>query len=312
VLRRAFLVAAASACVLISSAAASAQEAERPLQEPRPQVVLSGNVVVPRGRVVGEVVVFHGSATIGGVAAGDVIVLDGPVTVGGQVAGDVIAFDGPVRLQGTAQVGGQVLAGGEVTAADGAEVAGGVRQGLRVTLSGPAEVLGALLAAAAMAASTLVVLLALLLLAPRGLDRVASAARTAPLASFGWGLVATIALPAAAVVLAASVVGLPLGLALLLALALVGLVGLVAAAFAVGRLLVGTHRSRIAALFAGWGVVAVLGLVPFLNVAVWGIGAVFGVGTILVAAWRARGTSKHRLGGVPFGTAPLPSTTRED
>ena len=61
-------------------------------EQPVDQVVLSGDVAVPRGTVVGEVVVFSGSATIDGVAQGDVVVLDGPVTIGGQVGGDVIAL----------------------------------------------------------------------------------------------------------------------------------------------------------------------------------------------------------------------------
>jgi hypothetical protein len=39
--------------------------------------VLRGDVVVARGQVVGEVVVFHGSVTVGGVVRGDVVVLDG-------------------------------------------------------------------------------------------------------------------------------------------------------------------------------------------------------------------------------------------
>ena len=41
--------------------------------------MLSGTVTVPRGRSVGEVVVFHGRAVVAGVVVGDVVVLDGPV-----------------------------------------------------------------------------------------------------------------------------------------------------------------------------------------------------------------------------------------
>src|SRR6476659_3801102 len=72
------------------------------------QVVLRGDVVVARGQVVGEIVVFSGSATVAGVARGDVVVLDGPITVAGQVGGDVIALHGSVRLLATAQVAGTV------------------------------------------------------------------------------------------------------------------------------------------------------------------------------------------------------------
>ena len=62
------------------------------------QVVLSGTVSVPRGRSVGEVVVFHGRAVVAGVVVGDVVVLDGPVVISGQVSGTVVAMNGPIRL----------------------------------------------------------------------------------------------------------------------------------------------------------------------------------------------------------------------
>ena len=65
---------------------------------PQDQVVLRGDVVVPRGQSVAEIVVFSGSATVAGVARGDVVVLDGPITISGQVGGDVIAVHGRVRL----------------------------------------------------------------------------------------------------------------------------------------------------------------------------------------------------------------------
>src|SRR5262245_64666232 len=69
---------------------------------PADQVVLRGDVVVPRGQSAGEIVVFSGSATVAGVARGDVVVLDGPVTISGQVSGDVVAIHGRIRLLATA------------------------------------------------------------------------------------------------------------------------------------------------------------------------------------------------------------------
>ena len=268
--------------------------------EPADQVVLSGDVLVPRGAVVGQVVVFSGSATIEGVAQGDVVVLDGPVTIAGQVGGDVIALHGPIRLLATAQVTGDVRAGGNLIAVDGAQVTGEVRRDVGFTLSGPAEVLGALLVSAAMAISILLVGLLLILLAPRGAERTAEVIRTAPLATAGWGLVLTICVPIAAIAAAATIVGLPFGLALLLGLGLLWLVGQAAVTYAIGRLIVRAPRSRVGALFAGWGIGAAIGLVPFLNVVWWTLGSIAGLGAILVAAWRAR----HGAGTlVPGGRA---------
>lgn len=283
------------------------------------QVVLAGDVVVPRGTVVDEVVVFSGSATIAGVAQDDVVVLAGPVTIAGQVGGDVVALDGPVRLLRTAQVTGDVLGGDTVTVADGAHVGGTVRDKVSFTLAAPTAALGALLASAAIAVSALLVLLVGLLLAPRGLERVADTARTAPATTAAWGLAVGIAVPVAAVVAGATVLGLPLALALLLGAALLWIVGLAAASFAIGRLFVRPPQSRVGALFAGWGVTAVVGLVPVLNIACWTLAALFGLGAIVVTAWRSRRgepsapvgrggrRGRHRAGSVTSVPAPVSS-----
>ena len=254
------------------------------------QVVLRGNVVVARGQVVGEIVVFRGSATVAGVARGDVVVLDGPITIAGQVSGDVIALHGSVRLLATAQVAGSVRAGGDVRQAGGAQVSGGIQRDARFTLSGPLDVLGPLLASAAMAVSILVVALVLLLFAPHGVERVAAAGRTSPLASAGWGLLSVIALPIASIAAGATILGLPLALALLLGIGLLWLTGMAWATWIVGRALLREPRSRAASLFAGWGIGSAIGLVPFFNVVWWTLGSVFGLGAMIVAAWRARST----------------------
>ena len=293
--RAAFL---AVVLVAVAWPIAAHAQAEGTGPKPADQVMVSGDVFVPRGTVVGEVVVFSGSATIEGVAQGDVVVLNGPVTIAGQVGGDVVAIHGPIRLLATAQVTGDVLAGGNLTVVDGAQVQGTVRRDVRFTFSGPAAALGALLASLAVAASVLVAALVLLLFAPRGLERTAEAGRGAPWASAGWGVLTAIGVPILAVASAATVLGLPFGLALLLGLGLLWLIGIAVASFVVGRLVV--KGSRVGALFAGWGIGAAVGLVPFLGVAWWVLGAAFGLGTVVVAAWRAR---KGARPPVPGGRA---------
>ena len=206
------------------------------------QVMLSGTVAVPRGRTVGQVVVFHGRAIVAGVAAGDVVVLDGPVVISGQVSGTVVAMNGPISLAPTAFVVGDVLGSQVVRADPGARVDGDVREDVSFTPRGPLAALGALLGAVAVAVSVLLTLLALVVVAPRGLDRVATAARTAPFASFGWGVVLALGVPFVAVGAAASILGMPFGLALLLALGMIALIGLALSAWVVGRLVVGEPR----------------------------------------------------------------------
>jgi len=298
---------------LILTAAWGQADAPR---EADPQVVLVGDVDVPAGDVAGEVVVVRGDVTVDGVVDGDVIVLRGLITVAGQVRGDVVSVSGRVRLRPTAQVGGSVLAGETAEVEAGAQVAGGVTQGVRYSLGSAVGTIGALLAPAAFAVSTLLLLAFLLLVAPRGLERVGQAGRTAPFAVAGWGLLAALGVALAGLLLTASVLGLPLGVALLLAWWLFAMVGIAATTWTIGRLVVREPRSRTGALFAGWAIAAALGLVPFVNVAWWTLAGLVGWGAVVVAIWRARGPDtpseeggrggKHRAGRVG-GPGSLPA-----
>jgi len=313
-----FVVAFVAALVGVGSAAAqSPSSTPDPSPTSRPgadvgrtedQVVLAGTVTVPRGQSVGEVVVFHGRAIVAGVVVGDVVVLDGPVAISGQVSGSVVAMNGPIRLASTASVAGDVLGAQTVRLEPGALVGGDVRDDVAFTPRGAVAALGALLGAVAIAVSTLLLLLFVLGLAPRGLDRVATAARTAPFASLGWGVVVAIAWPVVAVAAAASILGLPLGLSVLLGSGLVALLGFALSVYAVGRLIVQAPRGRIGAVLAGWGVSAAIGMVPFLNVLVWVFGSMFGLGAVVVATWRARAGAPSR-GRHRAGLAPAPVTT---
>jgi hypothetical protein len=299
-LRRAVL-ASSAVLVLVPAPAIAAVVGQRAL-DPEDQIVLAGTVSVPRGSRVGEVVVFSGRVRVDGVVTGDVVILEGPVTIRGQVDGSVIAADGDVRLGESARVGGDVSAGGSLLARPGAEVAGERSEDVRFSLEGPLAAFGELLGPVAIAISALLMGLLVLVLAPRGADASADAIASAPLASLGWGLLVALTLPIAAVALIVSVLGLPLGLALLLSAGLWWLLGLATAAWCVGRTLVHHHR-RWVAFLAGWAVVGAVGLVPMLNVVLWAVAPVIGLGAIVVAAWRARREpeheGRHRADGTP-------------
>ncbi len=287
---RRVLVSSAFAVVL-SPGAASAQDApgiEAPRIEAEDQIVFAGSVTVPRGQRVGEVVVFSGRATVNGVATGDVVVLEGPVTVTGQVNGSVIAADGIVRLAESARVGGDVISSEQILARPGAEVGGETRDGVRFSFEGPLVALGKLLGPVAVSVSVLLMGLALVFLAPRAADAVAEALSDAPLASLGWGILVAIFAPIASVALVISVLGLPLGLTLLLSFGLWWLVALTWATWCAGRALVRAPRGRMTSFLAGWAIVAAVGLVPILNVAVWTLAPALGLGAMLVAVWRSR------------------------
>jgi hypothetical protein len=280
------------AAVVMTPLGAIAQDTS--LVQPEDQIVLAGTVSVPQGERVGEVVVFSGSVDVEGVVTGDVVILEGSVTITGEVGGSVIAADGVVRLAASARVGGDVLASEPIRIRPGAKVGGEARAGTRFSLEAPLAVLGKLLGPIAISISVLLAGLVLVWLTPRGADAVAEALTTAPLASVGWGLLLVLIVPVTGLALVVSVLGLPLGLALVLSLGLWWLVGLTWAAWCVGRSLVHAPRGRATAFVWGWAILAAVGLVPILNAAVWTLASVFGLGAMVVAAWHARhGTGRH-------------------
>jgi hypothetical protein len=245
------------------------------------QIVLSGRVVVPRGETVGEIIVLRGRAVVAGVATRDVVVVNGPVAVSGQVSGDVV-----------------VLAAGDVHQGAGAQVGGQVRPHLRFTLRDRFGAIARLISWFAVSVSVLLLGLLLLWLVPTGSDRVVEAGRTAPWASILWGLAAAVLVPAIAVAFLASVIALPLGLAAILALAFLVMLGYAFGAMLIGRIVL-RGRSRTTCFLVGWVILRAVGLIPIVSGITVALVAVVGIGASLVATWRARGRSlggRHRPG----------------
>ncbi len=278
---------------------------------PQDQIVLSGRVVVPRGQIAGEIVVFTGRVQVAGVVVGDVVVVDGPVTISGQVSGSVISFNGSIRLAATAQVSGDVIAREEVDAVDGAQVGGEVRAHAPFTFTIPARALGRFASWLAVSVSTLLLGLLLLWLIPRSADRVFRAAREAPWVSALWGLAGLVLLPVVAALLLLSLVALPLGLVLVFALALLLFVAYTWSVWVLGRAVV-RERGRVLAFLAGWAIARVIGLIPVVSGVTFGLAAAFGLGAMTVAVWRARGTTPRRGGSHRRGYVELPEPADEE
>jgi hypothetical protein len=173
-------------CLVLAFAPATVGAAGQ-ASEAEDQIVLSGTVEVARGNEVGEVVVLHGSARIDGVAFGDVIVLDGGIIVEGQVSGSVIAMDGSVKLGSSAHVGGDVTARGRISVSEGAVVAGRIRQHAAFTWRTPVSLFGRFATWLAVTVSTLLLGLAIVFVAPRGMEAAFDAARSAPWFAAAWG-----------------------------------------------------------------------------------------------------------------------------
>jgi hypothetical protein len=284
---------------LLLALAAPAAAAAAAASEPQDQIVLSGTVDVPRGHEVGEVVVLHGTVTVGGVVHGDVVVLDGRISVTGQVSGAVVAISGPVFVGPNAQIGGDVIVRDTLTMKEGATIGGQVRRGTAFTFRSPIRAVGRFASWLAVASSTLILGLLLILGAPRAADAVASVASGAPWVSLGWGAAVFVGIPVIAVHSVVSLLGLPFGFALLLALLLLYSVGYAWSVWALGRLLWKPPRSRALAFVFGWLIVSAVAAIPVVGGIVWLVGSVFGLGAMSVATWRARGSGGKHRGGKP-------------
>jgi hypothetical protein len=296
---RAFAVLALAGVALVALAAPAAA-----LADPPDQIVLSGALLVPRGTDVGEVVVVHGSVRVDGVAEGDVVVLDGSVVVHGQVGGSVVAINGRVTLGPDAQVNGDVTARGAIDAAGGAKVGGRLREHVAFAWRKPIEVVGRFASWLAVSVSTLLLGLLAVMLAPRALDAVAGVARAAPWRAAGWAIGIAVGVPVVIVLAVASLVALPLGLVVLLGLALLVFVGYVLSAYAVGRA-VHPSGNRALALTIGWVILRAIAAIPVVSGITFGIAGVYGLGSTIVATWRARAIAgRHRGGRKADVTAP--------
>jgi hypothetical protein len=302
-------VAAAPALAQATSASPSPSPAASSPQVagPRDLVVLSGTVIVRRGDEVGEIVVFHGAADVAGIAHGDVVVLDGRIVVTGQVSGTVVSVDGLVTLGPNAHVLGDVIARDRIRMAQGAIVEGDVRQGSAFLLQTPLDVFGPWAAWLAIAVSTLILAAIVVLVAPRAAERVAEVAAARPWPSLGIGVALVIGVPLVAVLASITLVALPFGLALLLAVWFLASLGVAFAVFALGRRLWRAPRSRWLALAFGWLAVSAVSAIPYVGGVVWALSATVGSGAAVLAmrgarpsepddGFRTATTGRHRAG----------------
>ena len=255
-------------------------------------VVLSGRADVPQGQTVGDLVVFHGSATVDGTVNGSLTAFDAPVTISGRVNGDVVVFNGRVVLRSGANVTGDVVSQQAPVVASGATIGGTTKRVQTNTNWEGFGWAGKLAWWLAVSISTLVVGLLLIWLVGRGAARIVEAGRTRIGPSIGLGLLLFFGLPLLAVIALVTVVGIPLGIGLLAALLLIYALGYSASGWILGRSILRGPTSWFLAFLVGWGILRVVALVPILGGLAWFAAVVFGLGALAVAIWRTRSATR--------------------
>jgi hypothetical protein len=253
-------------------------------------VVITGGVVVPAGQTAGDVLALDGTVRIAGRATGDVVSVAGPVRVTGRVDGDLIAVSDRAFLGPTARIGGDLRYGDDSPVlARGATVGGEIRNEDWADAANGWGWVSWFAWWLAVSVSTLIVGALLVWLAPAALYAAERAVRERLGATVGWGVAIAIGVPLLAILALVTLVGIPFGVALLLAAIPVLLVAYATTAWIVGRrVLRNRSASRWAALLAGWGILRLLALLPAAGALVGLAATVVGLGALAVALWRAR------------------------
>jgi cytoskeletal protein CcmA (bactofilin family) len=280
------LVLFAVAALALPAAAPAARAAD---SDEDAVVVISGDVTVERGETVEGIVVASGDVRLAGRADGDVILFAGDATVSGRIDGDLITFGGQARLLPGAYVGGDVHYGDErPLVAGNAIVRGDVTEedwddGLELL-----PFVGAFVFWLGVTISMAILGVLLLLIAPRAANAVAARSRDRTGVVIAIGIAVAICLPLAAAIALVTLVGIPLGLLIGLALLPLASLAYVATAYALGRRIAGEPRSQIWAFLAGLAILRAAALVPILGLLIGLAAVVFGFGLLGAAIGAAR------------------------
>ncbi len=253
-----------------------------------------GDVLVSGGKVRGDIDAGFGDVKIEGPVEGDVHAAFGDVYVNAPVKGDVSVGWGDVDLGPEAAISGNLECEGcEITGNRGAVKGDMMARGMALDFDeshGPGILgfVGWLFAALAFAACAVLAAV----LAPGPLASAASRAEESPGRSFVYGLVSLPVIFVLCVVLAVSIVGIPLLLLLVPAYLALLFVGALVAAFFLGtRVLMVTGRYRVGnalAAVVGAMILAAITLIPVLGDLLLYALSLLGTGAIILALFSRR------------------------
>lgn len=259
-------------------------------QTGRVLISIDGDVTLPPGEHADTVIVTNGTATILG-QANAVVAIDGAVELRDSRAETVIGVRSPVTLGAGTVVQGDVRTLDAPVHRLGDAVVEGEVGDLAIDLVG----IGAILAPAlflvtiGFALATIVAGLALAALAARQVRAAEDVISKEPLAALGVGLLGLIVVPLVAVLSIVTVVGAPLGIAVLIGLwPFTAFIGYLVAGIWMGdwmlrRLSPETARERpYLAAILGLVVLQFLVIVPLVTA----IASIFGFGAVILIAWR--------------------------
>jgi hypothetical protein len=253
------------------------------------QIVIDGDVTLATDQHVQSLVVIQGDALVLGTAT-DVTVVGGDLTLRGSIERLTI-IDGRAELEAGSRVNGDVIQLNGLVHRTGDAFVGGTVRSLSEDLAWAGLFLGTAMLLIWIGAALLMLVLGLALsaFAARQVRTVEAIISREPVKALLVGLAMIVAPALAIVLLALTIVGLPLALTLLLVIwPTLALVGWLVAAIWIGEWLLArlgrtapTQRPYLAT-FVGLLVAAVLGIIPLVSAVI----SIFGLGAVTLAGWR--------------------------
>ncbi len=264
-----------------ASATSAERDAEHVLRrhhvrvgEGSPTVTISDEAYVPKGEVHhDDIVCILGKVRVEGEVTGDVVVILGSLDISGTVRGDVVGIMSPTHIRENAEIQGDLVSIGGPLDRSPASSVGGQEVKLNFLdlvpfLRGGWAGLWKLLFLIKLAklAGLFLMLLLVTALVPRRISVIAVSFPDRWAMSILAGLIAYCATIVLCVILAVTLIGIPLAIALWFAAKVVKWIGLASILFLIGHTLgrnvLKRELSHLAAVLGGFAVYAVISLVP--------------------------------------------------
>ena len=307
-MKRLFLVIATVALLLGLAAPVVLAAGPAVDQQGKVLIGINGNITLPSGEQADAVVVANGDATIHGQVR-SLVVINGAAILEGATAQDVFVANGTVTLGAGTTVSGDVrTVNSTVTQDPGATVSGTIRAADADLIAFGAVIAPAIvLFLLGLAVVTIAAGLGLAALAARQVRNAEALISHEPVKTFVFGLAGLVVIPLAAILAMVTIIGAPLGLAILLMVwPAAAVAGYLVAGIWIGEwLLYRGDRPRperpYLASVIGLIALGIAGLIPFVGP----IASLFGFGAVLLLAWRTFRTEGERPIPAPPDTQPM-------
>lgn len=302
--------------------------------EGSPTVTISDTAYVAKGEVHDDdIVCIMGKVHVEGEVTGDVVVIMGSLDISGTVRGDVVGIMSPTHIEETARIDGDLVSiGGPLDRATGSRIEGeevklnflDAVPFLRGGWAGLWKLL--YLIKLAKLAGLFLMLLLVTALVPRRISIIAAAFPDRWPMSILAGLIAYCATLVLCVVLAITLIGIPLAIALWFAAKGIKWIGLASILFlmghTLGRNILKRDLSHFAAVLGGFAVYAVISLVPIFGGIFAMCMSILSLGIAIMTrfgseeGWRKQGAPPTHLAappappsGPPPAYSPTPGTS---